>query len=46
MPLDYVHGYSTEESSRLIDQATTLTEMLHYDTRYPADNLILEAGCG
>ena len=44
--MDYVHGYSAEEGSRLTDQATTLTELLHADTRYPAGRLVLEAGCG
>jgi ubiquinone/menaquinone biosynthesis C-methylase UbiE len=43
---DYVHGYSVKESTRLTDQATTLTELLHADTRYPAGSLVLEAGCG
>jgi protein-L-isoaspartate O-methyltransferase len=43
---DYVHGYSAKESTRLTDQATTLTELLHGDTRYPAGSLVLEAGCG
>jgi SAM-dependent methyltransferase len=43
--MDYVHGYSAEEGSRLTDQATTLTELLHADTRYPAGSLVLEAGC-
>jgi SAM-dependent methyltransferase len=46
MNIDYVHGYSAKESTRLTDQATTLTELLHGDTRYPADSLVLEAGCG
>jgi SAM-dependent methyltransferase len=44
--MDYVHGYSAEEGTRLTDQATTLTELLHADTRYPAGSLVLEAGCG
>jgi len=43
--MDYVHGYSAAEGSRLTDQATTLTELLHADTRYPAGRLVLEAGC-
>ncbi len=43
---EYVHGYSTRENQRLIDQATTLTELLHNDTKYPAGALVLEAGCG
>jgi ubiquinone/menaquinone biosynthesis C-methylase UbiE len=44
--MDYVHGYSTRESTRLVDQATTLTELLHGDTHYPAGSKVLEAGCG
>lgn len=44
--VDYVHGYSAKESTRLTDQATTLTELLHADTLYPAGSLVLEAGCG
>jgi ubiquinone/menaquinone biosynthesis C-methylase UbiE len=43
---DYIHGYSERESSRLCDQAGTLTELLHGDTRYPAGSHVLEAGCG
>jgi SAM-dependent methyltransferase len=46
MNTDYVHGYSAKESTRLTDQATTLTELLHADTHYPAGSLVLEAGCG
>ena len=42
----YVHGYSPRESERLSDQAETLTDLLHHDTRYPAGSLVLEAGCG
>jgi len=42
----YVHGYSVRESERLKDQAQTLTELLHQDTRYPAGSRVLEAGCG
>ena len=43
---DYVHGYSQREHERLVDQAGTLTELLHGDTRYPAGSSVLEAGCG
>jgi ubiquinone/menaquinone biosynthesis C-methylase UbiE len=43
---DYVHGYSNREAVRLVDQATTLTDLLHHDTAYPAGSLVLEAGCG
>lgn len=46
MSSDYVHGYSIEESVRLLDQAATLTDLLHADTVYSAGSLILEAGCG
>jgi SAM-dependent methyltransferase len=42
----YVHGYSQWESERLHDQAGTLAELLHHDTRYPAGRRVLEAGCG
>jgi ubiquinone/menaquinone biosynthesis C-methylase UbiE len=42
----YVHGYSDAERARLTDQATTLTGLLHADTRYPAGSRVLEAGCG
>jgi SAM-dependent methyltransferase len=42
----YVHGYSGREKERLVDQATTLTELLHSDTNYPAGCSVLEAGCG
>ncbi len=43
---DYVHGYSERESDRLQDQASTLSDLLHHDTRYPAGFRVLEAGCG
>ena len=43
---DYVHGYHPREEARLIDQASTLTELLHSDTVYPPDSTVLEAGCG
>jgi SAM-dependent methyltransferase len=42
----YVHGYDPRENVRLQDQASTLVELLHSDTRYPAESLVLEAGCG
>jgi SAM-dependent methyltransferase len=42
----YVHGYNDRESRRLQDQAATLTELLHGDTRYDAGAKVLEAGCG
>lgn len=45
-PYDYVHGYSERESVRLCDQANTLEELLHSDTKYPPNSKVLEAGCG
>lgn len=42
----YVHGYLHREQERLHDQARTLSELLHHDTRYPAGSRVLEAGCG
>jgi SAM-dependent methyltransferase len=42
---DYVHGYSPLETARLADQAGTLTELLHADTRYPPGSKVLEPGC-
>ncbi|MBD2462149.1 methyltransferase domain-containing protein [Oscillatoria sp. FACHB-1407] len=42
----YVHGYNQRESIRLQDQASTLVELLHSDTTYPAGSRVLEAGCG
>lgn len=46
MKSPYVHGYSPEEEARLLDQASTLTELLHGDTAYAPGSLVLEAGCG
>lgn len=43
---EYVHGYSGREQTRLRDQADTLTELLHGDTKYPPGSTVLEAGCG
>ncbi len=42
----YVHGYDPRESQRLQDQAATLAELLHADTRYAPGSSVLEAGCG
>lgn len=46
MDKKYVHGYDPRENIRLQDQASTLVELLHSDTTYPAGSQILEAGCG
>lgn len=42
----YVHGYDPRENNRLEDQATTLVDLLHSGTAYPAGSRVLEAGCG
>ena len=42
----YVHGYSPREAERLLDQAETLTELLHGDSDFPDGSTVLEAGCG
>ena len=44
--MSYVHGYDQRETVRLQDQASTLTELLHSDTRYDDGSRVLEAGCG
>jgi SAM-dependent methyltransferase len=46
MTSTYVHGYDRRETQRLQDQAATLVELLHGDTRYAAGSTVLEAGCG
>jgi ubiquinone/menaquinone biosynthesis C-methylase UbiE len=44
--MEYVHGYSDSEESRLRDQADTLAGLLHEGTVYPNGVRVLEAGCG
>ncbi len=46
MHADYVHGYSERESTRLADQANCLSELLHHDSLFPGNSIVLEAGCG
>ena len=46
MDKTYVHGYDSRENRRLQDQANTLVELFHFDTAYPAESRVLEAGCG
>jgi len=46
MKKNYIHGYHPRENIRLQDQASTLAELLHSDTAYPAGSRVLEAGCG
>lgn len=42
----YVHGYSDREALRLNDQADTLDNIIHNDTIFSKDSLVLEAGYG
>ena len=42
----YVHGYSEFESKRLDNQARTMSDLLHYDSKWEKDSTILEVGCG
>jgi ubiquinone/menaquinone biosynthesis C-methylase UbiE len=42
----YVHGYSNREATRLNDQANTLDEIIHNDSLFARNSVVLEAGCG
>jgi len=42
----YVHGFSQRETERLYDQAGSVRDLFHHDTRYPVGSTVLEAGCG
>ena len=42
----YIHGYSKREAQRLLDQATSVSEFLHYDSLWEAGSRVLEIGCG
>jgi hypothetical protein len=42
----YVHGYTNREALRLNDQAATLDDIIHNDSIFPQNGLVLEAGCG
>ena len=46
MSAEYIHGYRSEESERLQNQAGILVDLLHGDTFYPAGSQVLEVGCG
>ena len=45
MSRPYVHGYDERESVRLQDQARSVVDLFHAETRYPEGSSILEAGC-
>lgn len=42
----YIHGYSEDESRRLNDQANSIAQILHWDSKWPEGSTVLEAGCG
>lgn len=44
--VSYVHGYSEREAQRLLDQAYSVRDLLHHDSRFPAGSRVLEPGCG
>jgi hypothetical protein len=46
MTKNYVHGYDSREGIRLIDQATTLAEILLSDSIYPAGVMFSRSGVG
>ncbi len=43
---NYIHGYSQAETQRLNDQASTVADLIHWDSEWEPGSLILEAGCG
>ena len=45
-PRAYVHGYGEREAQRLMDQATSVRDLIHHDTQFPPDSRILEVACG
>ncbi len=44
--MPYVHGYTSRETRRLLEQALILEKLLHSDTVYLPGTRVLEAGCG
>jgi ubiquinone/menaquinone biosynthesis C-methylase UbiE len=46
MKTQYVHGYSEREALRLNDQADTLENLIHHDSVFKENTVVLEAGCG
>lgn len=42
----YIHGYSQREAQRLVDQATSVADFLHHDSKWNAGSRVLEIGCG
>jgi SAM-dependent methyltransferase len=44
--VDYLHGYSTPESLRLVEQANLFEALVHEGTIFADGARVLEAGCG
>jgi ubiquinone/menaquinone biosynthesis C-methylase UbiE len=44
--MSYVHGYTTRETQRLLEQSLILEELLHTGTSFLKGERVLEAGCG
>ncbi len=42
----YVHGYSEREARRLVDQADSVRDLIHADTKLDPGARVLEPGCG
>jgi ubiquinone/menaquinone biosynthesis C-methylase UbiE len=45
-PEAYVHGYGEREAQRLLDQADSVRDLIHHDTRFPPGATVLEVACG
>ena len=44
--MTYVHGYTTRETQRLLEQSLILEDLLHTGTSFHPGERVLEAGCG
>jgi ubiquinone/menaquinone biosynthesis C-methylase UbiE len=44
--MTYVHGYTTRETQRLLEQSLILEDLLHTGTSFKRGEKVLEAGCG
>jgi ubiquinone/menaquinone biosynthesis C-methylase UbiE len=44
--MTYVHGYTSRETQRLLEQSLILEDLLHAGTRYQEGERVLEIGCG
>ena len=44
--MTYVHGYTSRETRRLLEQSLILEDLLHTGTSFQKGERVLEAGCG